>query len=148
MSTTSASPSPRTGPPAGLLAGTSGAARLRRWLALDAAVTGGNALAYLVLSGPLGRLFGLDPGLLLGIGAFLALYAAAVGLLAARRRPAPGPALAVVAANGLWVVASITSLLFRLEPTATGSGWIVAQAAVVAAFAGLQYAALRAARRD
>lgn len=31
---------------------------LRRFLALDAAVTGANALAYLALSGPLGRCLG------------------------------------------------------------------------------------------
>ncbi|SFC44987.1 hypothetical protein [Streptomyces aidingensis] len=148
MSPTSATPSSRTSPRPGALSGTSGTARLRRWLAVDAIVTGGNALAYLAVSGPLGRLFGLESGLLLGIGALLLCYAAAVGLLAARRRPAPAPARAVVAANGCWTVASLASLLFWLDPKATGTGWIIAQAAVVAALAGLQYGALRSARQD
>ncbi|MFD5221469.1 hypothetical protein [Streptomyces tendae] len=60
---------------------------LRRFLALDAVVTGANALAYLALSGPLGRYLGAGSGLLLALGAFLAVYAGCVGLLAARPRP-------------------------------------------------------------
>ncbi|CAM5345305.1 hypothetical protein SVIOM342S_09197 [Streptomyces violaceorubidus] len=64
---------------------------LRRFLALDAAVTGANALAYLALSGPLGDYLGAGSGLLLALGAFLAVYAGCVGLLAARPGPGRSP---------------------------------------------------------
>lgn len=35
---------------------------VRRFLALDAVVTGGNGIAYAVASGPLGEFLGVDPG--------------------------------------------------------------------------------------
>ncbi|MFJ8542615.1 hypothetical protein ACIRFH_11490 [Streptomyces sp. NPDC093586] len=116
---------------------------LRRFLALDAVVTGANALAYLTLSGPLGRFLGAGSGLLTGLGAFLAVYAAAVGLLAARRHP---PALAVrvvVETNLAWAVVSCAALALWLAPTTAGAVWTVLQALVVTGFALLQYAALR-----
>ncbi|MEU9589203.1 hypothetical protein AB0D84_05635 [Streptomyces sp. NPDC048193] len=116
---------------------------LRRFLALDAAVTGANALAYLALSGPLGRLLGAGSGLLLGLGAFLAGYAAAVGLLAARRRPPALAVRAVVEANLAWSALSVAALALWLSPTTAGAVWTVLQALVVTAFALLQYAALK-----
>ncbi|MFI8489087.1 hypothetical protein [Streptomyces rubrogriseus] len=116
---------------------------LRRFLALDAAVTGANALAYLALSGPLGRYLGAGSGLLLALGAFLAVYAGCVGLLAARSRP---PALAVrgiAEANLAWAAVSFAALALWLTPTTAGAVWTVLQALVVAAFALLQHASLR-----
>lgn len=62
---------------------------LRRFLALDSVVTTGNGLAYVAFSAPLGRLLGVGQGLLLGLGVLLAVYGAAVGLLASRRQPRP-----------------------------------------------------------
>ncbi|MFF3846301.1 hypothetical protein [Streptomyces sp. NPDC002328] len=117
---------------------------LRRFLALDAAVTGGNGLAYLALSGPLGRLLGVDSALLLGLGAFLTAYAAGVGLLAARARPAALPVRAVIEANAAWAALSCVALALWLSPTAVGAVWTLAQALVVAGFAGLQHVALKA----
>ncbi|MYR42145.1 hypothetical protein [Streptomyces sp. SID5910] len=116
---------------------------LRRFLALDALVTGANALAYLALSGPLGRLFGAGSGLLLGIGAFLAGYAAAVGLLAARRHPPALAVRAVVEANLAWSALSFAALALWLTPTTAGAVWTVLQALVVTGFALVQYASLR-----
>lgn len=123
---------------------------LRRFLGLDAAVTGVNALAYLALSGPLGRFLGVDDRLLLGVGAFLAVYAAGVALLAAREHPPALGVRAVVEANLAWSVVSPTVLLLWLTPTTAGAVWIVLQALVVAAFAVLQHLALkdRQAARD
>ncbi|MEW2415977.1 hypothetical protein AB0953_19970 [Streptomyces sp. NPDC046866] len=118
---------------------------LRRFLALDAVVTGGNGLAYAAFSGPLGRLLGVGGTTLLGLGAFLALYGAGVGWLAARRRPPVLPVKLVVEANYAWAAASLASLLLWQAPTAAALVWIPAQAAVVAAFAALQQRALRAA---
>lgn len=117
---------------------------LRRFLALDAAVTGANGLAYLTVSGPLGRLLGVDSGLLLGLGAFLAVYAAGVGLLASRARPAALAVRAVIEANLAWTALSLLALALWLSPTTAGAVWTVLQALTVAGFAALQYAALRA----
>ncbi|MCF2537390.1 hypothetical protein K6168_17220 [Streptomyces sp. FB2] len=116
---------------------------LRRFLALDAVVTGANGLAYLVASGPLGRLLGVGQGLLLTLGALLALYAGGVALLAARARPAATGVRAVVEANLAWAVLSVAALALWLTPTVTGTVWILLQAAVVAAFAVLQHTTLR-----
>jgi hypothetical protein len=117
---------------------------LRRFLALDGAVTGANGLAYLTVSGPLGRLLGVDSGLLLGLGAFLAVYAAGVGLLASRARPAALAVRAVIEANLAWSALSLLALPLWLSPTTAGAVWTVFQALTVAGFAALQYAALRA----
>ncbi|GGW94353.1 hypothetical protein [Streptomyces lomondensis] len=117
---------------------------LRRFLALDAVVTGGNALAYLAFSGPLGRFLGADATLLTAVGAFLAVYAAGVGLLAARRRPPALGVRAVVEANLAWTVLSLTALALWLSPSTAGAVWTVLQALTVAGFAALQYTALRA----
>ncbi|MFF8971097.1 hypothetical protein [Streptomyces sp. NPDC014995] len=119
---------------------------LRRFLALDAVVTGANGLAYLAASGPLGRLLGVDPGLLLGLGAFLAVFAAGVGLLSSRARPAALPVRAVVEANLTWAVVSCVALALWLSPTAVGAVWTVLQAVTVAGFAALQHLALKACR--
>ncbi|WP_159325684.1 hypothetical protein [Streptomyces tendae] len=116
---------------------------LRRFLALDAAVTGANALAYLALSGPLGRYLGAGSGLLLALGAFLAVYAGGVGLLAARPRPPVLAVRAVVEANLAWAAVSFAALALWLTPTTPGAVWTVLQALVVTGFALLQYGALR-----
>jgi len=120
---------------------------LRRFLALDAVVTGANGLAYLVASGALGRFLGVDSGLLLGLGALLAVYGAAVGLLAARTRPAALAVRTVVEVNLAWAVLSCAALGLWLSPSAAGAAWTVLQALVVAGFALLQHAALKA-RQD
>ncbi|MFI8164866.1 hypothetical protein ACIGAN_00775 [Streptomyces sp. NPDC085931] len=119
-------------------------AALRRFLALDAAVTGANALAYLALSGPLGRFLGVDAALLLALGAFLAVYATGVGLLASRRRP-PAPGVrTVVEANLAWAVLSLAALALWLSPSTAGAVWTVLQALTVAGFAALQHLSLKA----
>ncbi|WP_328874898.1 hypothetical protein OHT76_35210 [Streptomyces sp. NBC_00287] len=116
---------------------------LRRFLALDAVVTGANALAYLAASGPLGRLFGVDSTLLLELGVFLAVYAGGVGWLASRARPATFPVRVVIEANFAWAALSLLALAVWLSPTATGAVWTVMQALTVAAFAALQHIALK-----
>ncbi|WCN04231.1 hypothetical protein [Streptomyces sp. M92] len=116
---------------------------LRRFLALDAVVTGANAVAYLALSGPLGRFLGAGSGLLLALGAFLAVYAGCVALLAARPRPPALGVLAVVETNLAWAAVSLAALGLWLTPTTAGAVWTVLQALTVAGFALLQYAVLR-----
>ncbi|GLF98292.1 hypothetical protein [Streptomyces yaizuensis] len=120
---------------------------LRRFLALDAVVTGVNGAAYAAASGPLGRFLGVDSGFLLGLGVFLVLYAVALGVLAGRRSPAGGAVSAVVEANLLYAALSFVSAVLWFDPTTAGAVWIPLQAVVVALFAVLQYTALRAVRR-
>ncbi|WP_457030279.1 hypothetical protein [Kitasatospora sp. P5_F3] len=121
---------------------------LRKVLALDAVVTGGNGLAYLAFSGPLGELLGIDRMVLLDIGAFLLLFGAGVGLLASRRQPAVPVVKGLVEANLAWAVLSIVAMLVWFEPSTAGMVWIPMQAATVAGFAVLQWRALRPAARS
>ncbi|MET9379437.1 hypothetical protein ABZX98_35735 [Streptomyces sp. NPDC002992] len=130
---------------AGLSRTTQPQSMVRRFLALDAVVTGANGLAYLVASGPLGELLGVDSALLLELGVFLTLFAAGVAWLASRPQPSVLGVKLVVDANILWAVVSIVALVAWLEPTTAGLVWTPMQAATVAGFAGLQWSALRAA---
>ncbi|GHJ94610.1 hypothetical protein SNE510_41290 [Streptomyces sp. NE5-10] len=132
---------------AGLARTTRPQSMVRRFLALDAVVTGANGLAYVLASDPLGELLGVDSALLLGLGLFLTAFAAGVGRLASRPQP---PALAVklvVDANLLWAVLSLVALAAWLDPTTAGLVWTPVQAGTVAGFAVLQWSALRAAGR-
>ncbi|MGW0561267.1 hypothetical protein ACWDZ4_11675 [Streptomyces sp. NPDC003016] len=117
---------------------------LRRFLALDAVVTTTNGLVYVAASGPVGRLLGVGPVLVLEAGLFLVLFGAGVGYLASRRQPAGFPVKAVIEANLVWAVASLAALVLWFSPTTAGTFWIPMQAATVAGFAGLQHLALRA----
>ncbi|MBV1936451.1 hypothetical protein KUF83_07705 [Streptomyces sp. BV286] len=121
---------------------------LRRFLALDAVVTGANGVAYLAASGPLGRLLGVDPDLLLVLGVLLTVYGAAVALLASRRRPPVLPVRAVIEINLTWAALSCVALAVWLSPSTAGAVWTPVQALTVAGFALLQYAALRAMRKS
>ncbi|MEU3572089.1 hypothetical protein AB0E96_27235 [Kitasatospora sp. NPDC036755] len=121
---------------------------VRGSLALDALVTGGNGLAYLALSGPLGELLGAGRGTVAEVGLLLLGYALAVGALAARRRPPVSLVRAVIDLNLAWVVLSLVAMELWLEPTTAGFVWIPAQAAAVALFAALQFAALRRRARE
>lgn len=118
--------------------------RLTRFLALDAAVTGANGLAYVAASGPLGELLGVGSGLLFGLGVFLLLFAAAVAYLATRPTPPVTAVKAVIDANAGWTVLSVLALTLWLDdPTTAGTVWIPLQALTVGGFAALQFAALR-----
>ncbi|GAA2658113.1 hypothetical protein [Streptomyces vastus] len=121
---------------------------LRRFLAFDAAGTGANGIAYLIAPAPLGRLLGVDSGLLFTLGLFLTAYAAGVGLLASRPQPPALPVRAVIELNLAWTALSSIALAAWLSPTTTGAVYIPVQALVVAGFAGLQYAALRAVQKS
>ncbi|MFE9684401.1 hypothetical protein ACFYXC_06005 [Streptomyces sp. NPDC002701] len=121
---------------------------LRRFLALDAAVTGANGVAYLVASGPLGRLLDVGSGLLLVLGALLTVYAAGVALPASRRQPPVLAVQAVIGINLAWTVLSFVALAGWLSPSTAGAVWVPLQALTVAGFALVQYAALRAVRKS
>ncbi|MDR8412200.1 hypothetical protein MTP10_26115 [Nonomuraea sp. 3-1Str] len=117
---------------------------LRLALAADAAVTGVNGLAYLAAAGPLSGLLGPDAGLLRGIGAFLFVYAAAVGVLASRRTVSVAGTRAAIGLNLAWTLASLVAAVEASgEFTTPGLVWTVLQALVVAVFAELQIMGLR-----
>ena len=117
---------------------------LRTALTLDAGVTAANGAAYLVLAGPLHDLLGLSEAALRGAGAFLLVYALAVGVLATRPRPAKAAVVAVIAGNAIWAVDSVVAALAGWgDPTTAGTVWMVLQAIVVAGFAALQLAGLK-----
>ncbi|WP_407562183.1 hypothetical protein [Streptomyces sp. 184] len=120
---------------------------LRRWLGLDAVVTGANGLVYLALSGPVSDLLGVDRGLLLVLGAVLVVYALDVAWIARRAVPPARPVALVVDINVAWAVASLVVLVTGvLGPTTAGYVWIPLQAAVVLGFAVVQYGLLRGIR--
>ncbi|THC42394.1 hypothetical protein [Streptomyces sp. A1499] len=129
----------------GTAATNSSAARpLRLFLGLDAVVTAGNGLIYLVAAGPVGDLLDMDAGFLRGIGVFLTVYGLLVGLLARQDVPSAAATKIVIEANLLWAVASIATAIFGwFDPNTIGTVWIPMQALVVGAFAVLQISGLR-----
>ncbi|MGW0810133.1 hypothetical protein [Nonomuraea sp. NPDC002799] len=122
---------------------------LRLALASDAVVTGGNGLVYLAFAGPVSDLLGPDATLLRGIGAFLLVYGAAVGLLATRRPISPAATRAVIALNLAWAAGSVVTVVTGAgQFTTIGAIWAIAQALVVGGFAELQITGLRKTHHD
>ncbi|MFB4291838.1 hypothetical protein ACBI99_29600 [Nonomuraea sp. ATR24] len=128
-----------------LTVATTGRAKfLRLVLALDAVVTGANGLVYLAGAGLVSDLLGPDAGLLRGIGAFLLVYGAAVGLLAARGTVSQAGVKAVIGLNIAWTLGSVAAVITgMMEFTTIGAVWAIAQALVVGVFAELQIMGLR-----
>jgi hypothetical protein len=120
---------------------------LRRSLYLDAAASG--ALAVLLaaggalLDGPLG----IPAGVLVPVGLFLVAYAAGLWFLGSRAVVSRAAVEVVVAGNLLWVAASVLAAAAGWwSPTTLGTAVVLAQAAAVVGFAGLQVSGLRRAR--
>jgi hypothetical protein len=113
-------------------------------LLVDAIATAATG-ALLALGGPLlERWLGLPSALLVAAGLPLLPFAAFVGWLATRVSTVRGAVGLVVAANALWVVASVALLVSdAFEPTLLGVAFVLAQAAAVAAFAEFQFVGLR-----
>ena len=119
---------------------------LRFALKADAGVTGANAVAYLAGAPLLSGWLGIPTGVLLAVGAFLAVYAALVYRLATRAVMPRAAVTAVVAANALWAIDSLLLLaLDWFSPTLAGQIVIAVQAVGVAAFAVIQAAAMASA---
>lgn len=113
---------------------------MRQSLQLDAVASGALGLLLLVLSGPAEERLGLAAGLSLGVGAFLLVWAAAVGW--ASTKDSPGLTSEIALANIGWVAASVVFLVVD-DLTGLGIAFVVAQAAAVAGFVVLQLAAVR-----
>jgi len=117
---------------------------LRRALLLDAVASGATGALMLLAAHPVAELTHLPPGLLRWAGAALLPYAAFVAWLGLRDAPSRALVLAVIAINALWALDSAAILaLGWVAPNALGTAFVLAQALVVASFAGLQAIALR-----
>ena len=116
---------------------------LTRWLLLDAAMSGSAGVALAAGGAWLDGVLGAPSAFLIGVGAFLLLYAGFLALLT--RIGAPTPAVwLVVVGNAGWAVASVVVVLADwLTLTTAGNVMTLAQAAAVALFAELQFTALR-----
>jgi hypothetical protein len=87
-------------------------------------------------AGVLAPLLGIPAAWLFGAGVVLFPCAALMALAA--KTLAPWLAGVVIAGNAAWVVASI-AVLFAVEPTSLGVGFVLAQAAAVATLAVLEW---------
>ena len=117
---------------------------LRRLLHVDAATSGVMGPLLLAAAPALEGPLGLPATLLREVGIALVPFAALLVWIARPARPSRRAAWWVVVANALWVVASVALLLSgAVAPTGLGEAFVLAQAAVVAALAWLEYVALR-----
>lgn len=117
---------------------------LRFALKQDATGSGANGVLYVLAAAIFGELFGLPAALLYPVGAFLVAFAAALFLLASRPTVSRAAVGVVMAVNIAWVVASAELLIAGWFPlTGLGTALVIAQAVVVTAFTGLQFAGLR-----
>lgn len=123
-------------------AGSGGFVRLA--LKLDAVVTGLNGIAYVALATVLDSFFGVTTGVQYPVGVFLILYALGVLAVGTRTEINRTGLVAVIAANLMWVVASlVVAVSGALSPTGVGTVWIVLQSLTVGGFAALQYIGLK-----
>jgi hypothetical protein len=117
---------------------------LRRVLLADAAASGATGALMLVGAGLLEPLLGLPPMLLRPASLILLPFAALVAYVATRPQLSRGAVWAIVIANLLWVADSAALVLGNwVVPTGLGYVFVVAQAAVVAVLAKLEYVGLR-----
>ena len=117
---------------------------LRNVLLLDAAASGATAALLIAGAGLLDGLLGLPVALMREAGLILVPYVAFVAWVGTRETIARGAVCAIIAANALWTVASISLLVSGLvAPTVLGYAFVLAQAAVVALLGELQYAGLK-----
>lgn len=121
---------------------------LRRVLGLDAVASGATGLLLAFGSGLLEEFLGLNADVTQPAGLFLIAWALGVAALALQARPARPLVMAVIAVNALWAIESVMTLVLGwLQPNALGVAFVLAQAAVVAGFAGLQAVAIRGVRQ-
>lgn len=110
----------------------------RGFLLADAALTGVNGLAYVVLPGVLGDAFGMSSGLLVGLGVFLLVIATEIGFLATRGRIPRWGVRLLAEVNVAWVVASLVFAAVA-DLSTLGVIWVIVQAVAVAGFAARQW---------
>ena len=117
---------------------------LRRAMLADAAISGATALLMIAGAGLAARLLSLPEPLLRYAGLILVPYVAFV-VFAGTRETISTPAVwTIIVSNVLWAAASILVLVTGwVSPNALGYAFVIAQAAIVALFAEVQYAGIR-----
>ena len=120
---------------------------LRLALKLDAVATGALAVLGLAAAPLLDSMLGTPSSLLLPVGLFLLVFAAAVWLIGTRPQFSRVAAWSVVALNLLWVIGSVATVATGWLPLTTlGTAFVLVQAVAVLVFADLQILGLRRAR--
>lgn len=121
---------------------------LRRVVQADLLVSGAAGALQLLAAEPLQRLTAIDAGWLRGAGWVLMAWVAFLGWTLTRRAIEAPLAWTLIGVNLAWVGASVLVWLSgAIAPNALGTAFVLAQAAVVAVFAELQYFGLRRQRR-
>ncbi len=121
--------------------------RLRLALKLDAAVSGAFGVLILAAGSMIEDMLGAPLALLWSAGLFTVVYAVFVWTAASGAGVSRPAAWSVVAGNLLWVLGSVVVVAAGWFPlTALGTAFVLAQAAVVALLADLQFFGLRRAR--
>ncbi|QWP75665.1 hypothetical protein J5226_18930 [Lysobacter sp. K5869] len=121
---------------------------LRRVVQADLAVSGAAGALQLLAAGPLERLTAIDAGLLRGSGLVLMGWIAFLGWALSRPAITAPLARTMIGVNIAWVAASVLVWLEgAIAPNALGVAYLLAQAAVVAVFAELQFFGLRRQQR-
>ena len=117
---------------------------LRNTLYLDALASGATALLMLLGAPLLSGLLELPEPLLFWAGLVLIPFVAMLVVVARRNSVPNGLLPGIIVLNVLWVIASFALLLSgTVAPNALGIAFVVAQALAVAAFAELQFIAIR-----
>ncbi|MBA2451834.1 MAG: hypothetical protein H0V47_01580 [Chloroflexia bacterium] len=117
---------------------------LRQVLLADGVVSGVFGILLLTAAGPLSDPLGLSVAFLRWTGLMLAPFAAVVLYLATCEAIPRRGVSTIVGINVLWVLASLLLLLTGwIDQSGLGTAFIVAQAALVALFAELQFVGLR-----
>ncbi|MCK6449254.1 MAG: hypothetical protein L6R19_00120 [Alphaproteobacteria bacterium] len=117
---------------------------LRNVLLADAATSAACGLLMGAGAGMLEPLLGLPAALLRAAGIALLPFAAIVAVIATRVHVVRPAVWAVIVLNAAWAVESVLLLVSGwVAPTPFGYAFVVAQAAVVAAFAELEFFGVR-----
>jgi hypothetical protein len=117
---------------------------LRYAMLADAIASGATGVLLIAGAGLLDGLLGLPVALMREAGLLLVPYVAVVAFVGTREVISRPAVQTIVALNIVWTVCSIGLLLTDyVAPTALGTAFVIAQAAVVAIFAELQFIGLR-----
>jgi hypothetical protein len=117
---------------------------LRTVLLADAIASGATGLLMIAGAGLLDGLLGLPVALLREAGLVLIPYVAFVAWVGTREVISRSAVQAIIVLNVLWVTGSIGLLVSGwVAPTMLGTAFVIAQGAVVAVLAELQFIGLR-----
>ncbi|MGO1073182.1 hypothetical protein [Lysobacter sp. CA199] len=121
---------------------------LRRVILADAVVSGAAGLLQLAAAGPLSGWLAIDAGWLRGAGWILMAWLAFLLWTLSRREIGAPLVWTIIGVNLAWIAASVLVLVEgAIAPNALGMAFVLAQAAVVAVFAELQFFGLRRQQR-